>query len=271
MPMMPVADGPVTIASAGSRALGVVFERVEKRYDSGRLALAGIDLCVVPGEFVSLLGPSGCGKSTLLRIAAGLEQASGGRVQSAGSEASAPGEVAFVFQEPALMPWASVFDNVWLPLRLAGLTRSQAREAVMASLASVGLADVAAALPHTLSGGMKMRVSVARALVTRPRLLLMDEPFGALDEITRTRLNADLLSSWAQWGFTVLFVTHSVYEAAYLSQRVVVMGSTPGRILHEERIAQATPREAGFRASIGYAQTCARLSAALESASGAMP
>ena len=259
-----------TIAPAARGALGVVFERVEKCYASGRLALSGIDLSVAPGEFVSLLGPSGCGKSTLLRIAAGLELASAGRVQGAGRGNSERGDVAFVFQEAALMPWASVFDNVWLPLRLAGLTRPQAHDAVMASLTSVGLADVAAALPHTLSGGMKMRVSVARALVTRPRLLLMDEPFGALDEITRTRLNADLLSCWAQWGFTVLFVTHSVYEAAYLSQRVVVMGATPGRILHQERIRQTMPREAGFRTSVDYAQTCSRLSAALESASGAL-
>jgi NitT/TauT family transport system ATP-binding protein len=243
----------------------VTLDAVDKRFATGVQALAGTSLAVQPGEFVTLLGPSGCGKSTVLRLAAGLDGASAGRVDA---PALRDGEArtAFVFQEPTLMPWASVFDNAWLPLRLAGISRSEARERVMAALASVGLAEFAAAFPVELSGGMKMRASIARALVTRPQLLLMDEPFAALDEITRQKLNADLLEAWHAQSLAVLFVTHSVYEAVFLSQRVLVMSARPGRVIAEVRIDAPARRDAAFRTSAAYLEACANLARALEAA-----
>ncbi|MFT3953628.1 MAG: ABC transporter ATP-binding protein [Piscinibacter sp.] len=243
----------------------VTLEAVDKRFATGVQALAGTSLAVQPGEFVTLLGPSGCGKSTVLRLAAGLDSASAGRIDA---PALRDGEArtAFVFQEPTLMPWASVFDNAWLPLRLAGVGRAEASERVMAALASVGLADFAAAFPAELSGGMKMRASIARALVTRPQLLLMDEPFAALDEITRQKLNADLLEAWRAQSLAVLFVTHSVYEAVFLSQRVLVMSTRPGRVIAEVTIAAPARRDAAFRTSTAYVQACATLAQALEAA-----
>jgi len=170
----------------------VALESVTRRFESGVVALQDATLSVAPGEFVSILGPSGCGKSTVLRLLAGLDQPSAGRVQ-APAQSAQDAATAFVFQDATLMPWASVFDNVWLPLRLGGISRRMAAPAIEAMLATVGLADFAQALPAELSGGMRMRASMARALVTRPQLLLLDEPFAALDEITRTRLGADLL------------------------------------------------------------------------------
>lgn len=237
---------------------------VARRFDGGVQALAGVDLRVAPGEFVTLLGPSGCGKSTVLRLAAGLDDASAGRIDAPALR-SAAADTAFVFQDATLMPWASVADNVGLPLRLAGLGRAQAEPRIAEALATVGLADFARAFPNQLSGGMKMRVSIARALVTRPTLLLMDEPFAALDEITRQKLNADLLAAWQAGGFATLFVTHSVYEAVFLSQRVLVMSARPGRIVAEVRI-DAPLRDAAFRRTPAFAEACARLSAALEAA-----
>lgn len=243
----------------------VTLDAVDKRFANGVQALAGASLAVQPGEFVTLLGPSGCGKSTVLRLAAGLDSASAGRVDApALREREAC--TAFVFQEPTLMPWASVFDNAWLPLRLAGASRAEARERVMAALDSVGLADFAGAYPAELSGGMKMRASIARALVTRPQLLLMDEPFAALDEITRQKLNADLLEAWRAQGMAVLFVTHSVYEAVFLSQRVLVMSARPGCVIAEVRIDAPARRDAAFRTSAAYLEACAGLSRALEAA-----
>lgn len=243
----------------------VTLEAVDKRFATGVQALAGASLAVQPGEFVTLLGPSGCGKSTVLRLAAGLDSASAGRVDA---PALRDGEArtAFVFQEPTLMPWASVFDNVWLPLRLAGSGRDAARERIEATLAAVGLSDFADAFPNELSGGMKMRVSIARALVTRPQLLLMDEPFAALDEITRQKLNADLLEAWRAQSLAVLFVTHSVYEAVFLSQRVLVMSARPGRVIAEVRIDAPPRRDAAFRTSAIYLEACASLARALEAA-----
>jgi NitT/TauT family transport system ATP-binding protein len=243
----------------------VALECVDKRFASGLLALSGTSLKVAAGEFVSLIGPSGCGKSTVLRLAAGLDAASAGRI-AAPALASGAALTAFVFQDATLMPWASVFDNVWLPLRLAGESRAQARGKVESALAAVGLADFAQAYPAELSGGMRMRASIARALVTRPQLLLMDEPFAALDEFTRQKLGSDLLAAWQVQALAVLFVTHSVYEAVFLSQRVLVMSSRPGRIVAEVAIDAPYPRDAAFRSSPAFVRACSTLSQALAAA-----
>jgi NitT/TauT family transport system ATP-binding protein len=225
-----------------------------------------MSLDVARGEFVSLLGPSGCGKSTVLRIIAGLGEPTSGRVEWPGAEKRP--EIGFVFQEPTLMPWATVFSNVWLPLRLKGASRSAARDPVMATLQMVGLETFADAYPRELSGGMKMRVSIARALITRPELLLMDEPFAALDEITRFKLNNDLLDLWRRFGWTVIFVTHSVFESVYLSERIVVMAGRPGRVASDLPIDAPYPRDDDFRTSAVYNENCRRASDALHAAMG---
>jgi NitT/TauT family transport system ATP-binding protein len=196
-------------------------------------ALRDVSLTIGAGDFVALLGPSGCGKSTLLRLIAGLDQPDSGRVAWEAGHQPQPGEIGFVFQDATLLPWASAADNVFLPLRLAGTARGQAMPHVHEALHRVGLDGFEAARPRQLSGGMRMRVSIARALVTRPRLLLMDEPFAALDEFTRHRLQEDLLSLWQELDCTVVFVTHSTYEAAFLARRIVLMTPRPGRIDHE--------------------------------------
>ncbi len=244
----------------------IALEHVEKRFGSGLLALGDVSLEVGAAEFVALLGPSGCGKSTVLRLAAGLEQASAGRISAPALSNPAVADTAYVFQDATLMPWACVFDNVGLPLRLAGVPRTEAKARIDAALQSVGLADFAHAFPSELSGGMKMRASIARALVTQPRVLLMDEPFAALDEFTRQKLNGELLSWWQARPMAVFFVTHSVFEAVFLSQRVLVMGARPGRVLAEVRIDAPYPRHAAFRTAAGYAQACAEITQALESA-----
>ncbi len=250
----------------------ITLDQVDKRFPNGLLALQSISLAVAPGEFVALLGPSGCGKSTVLRLVAGLAPISGGRIDAPALHPQADtATTAFVFQEPTLMPWASVYDNVWLPLRLAGLDRAEADDRVRRALLAVGLGDFLRAYPGELSGGMKMRVSIARALVTRPQVLLMDEPFAALDEITRQRLNADLLASWQAAELAVLFVTHSVYESVFLSQRVLVMGARPGRIVAEVAIDAPYPRSAAFRTSEKYLRACSELSRALEAAHADAP
>ncbi|MCK8783420.1 ATP-binding cassette domain-containing protein [Roseomonas sp. NAR14] len=215
------------------------------------------------GEFLSLLGPSGCGKSTLLRLLAGLDRPSEGTLRR--DAALAAGGMGFVFQEPTLMPWATALGNVRLPLRLAGIGRREGEARAAAALEAVGLGGFQRALPRELSGGMRMRVSIARALVTRPALLLMDEPFAALDEITRHRLNDDLLALWSETGVTVVFVTHSVFESVFLSTRILVMAAHPGRIVAELR-PPPPPRPPGFRTSPGYAAHCAEAMAALERA-----
>ena len=237
---------------------------LEKRYDNGTLALQHADLAIGEHEFVSLLGPSGCGKSTALRMIAGLAQPTAGRIEWPQGENESAGDIAFVFQEPTLMPWATVFDNVWLPLRLKGQGRAQAQVAVDAALAAVGLAEFAHVYPRELSGGMKMRVSIARAMITQPRLLLMDEPFAALDEMTRFKLNNDTLAVWQANRFTAIFVTHSVYEAVYLSQRIVVMAARPGRVVAEIAIDEPYPRSGAFRSTERYAHWCVQVSAALQ-------
>jgi NitT/TauT family transport system ATP-binding protein len=241
----------------------VQLRDVSKAFGTGTLALDGLDLEIRDGEFLSLLGPSGCGKSTALRIVAGLSEPTRGTVTW--SDPAARNGLGFVFQEPTLMPWATVFDNVFLPLKLSGATRAAVHARVMETLSRVGLADFAGAYPRELSGGMRMRVSIARALVTAPRILLMDEPFAALDEITRFKLNDDLVALWRELEMTVVFVTHSVFESVYLSSRIVVMTGRPGR-LSSELVVDAPNRDAGFRTSAEYAATCRVASEALAKA-----
>ncbi len=242
----------------------VSLRNVSKTFESGTVALRGFDLAVHGGEFVSLLGPSGCGKSTALRVIAGLSAPTDGAVDwPAGEEAA--GRIGFVFQEPTLMPWANVTANVRLPLALA---HNEAPDAVAKALTRVGLADFAYAYPRELSGGMKMRASIARALVTEPQLLLMDEPFAALDEINRFKLNNDLLVLWRELRRTVIFVTHSVFESVYLSQRIVVMTPRPGRVFTEVAISAPYPRDAQFRTSTEYAGFCRQVAQALARAMG---
>lgn len=240
---------------------------VTKAYDNGVMALGRFDLDVGKGEFVSLLGPSGCGKSTALRLIAGLSAPTSGTVRISNHGAAANKTLGFVFQEPTLMPWASVRENVRLPLKLQHVPRAESDSRVNDALMQVGLSEFAAAYPRELSGGMKMRVSLARALVTDPDILLMDEPFAALDEITRFKLNNDLLALWRNLNKTILFVTHSVFESVYLSQRVIVMTPRPGRINTEFRVETPEPRGEEFRTSAPYAAYCRDVSIALSSAS----
>ena len=260
-------------ADVDPAGLAVDLRGVVKAYDNGVVALGPIDLAVRRGEFVSLLGPSGCGKSTALRLIAGLSTATSGKVQVARPAVTENGRhpIGFVFQEPTLMPWTTVRENVRLPLKLARVASSQATARVDEALAQVGLAEFADAYPRELSGGMKMRVSLARALVTDPDILLMDEPFAALDEITRFRLNNDLLALWRSLHKTVIFVTHSVFESVYLSQRVLVMTPRPGRIAAEIAIEAAEPRSEEFRTSADYAGYCRKVSSALAPAYSGQP
>ena len=261
---MPSALPPLSTPLVALRGVGKVFP-------SGTRALAGLDLEVRAGEFVTLLGPSGCGKSTALRIVAGLSEPTQGAVAWPQAAALPHGtsRIGFVFQEPTLMPWASVFDNVLLPLRLKGSSAAEAAERVETALGRVGLQEFVRAYPRELSGGMRMRVSIARALVTEPQLLLMDEPFAALDEITRFKLNDDLLRMWQALRTTVVFVTHSVFEAVYLSSRVVVMAARPGRLFADLAIDVPYPRDGNFRTSSEYAALCRRTSEALAQAMAA--
>jgi NitT/TauT family transport system ATP-binding protein len=245
----------------------VTLSGVGKRYANGTLAVQGVELAIGQGDFVSLLGPSGCGKSTVLRMVAGLMAPTTGSIQmAAGGDAT--GDIGFVFQEPTLMPWSNALKNVMLPLRLAGVNRGEAADRAAAALASVGLSGFEKSYPRALSGGMKMRVSIARALVTKPRLLLMDEPFAALDEITRHRLNNDLLTLWEAERFTAIFVTHSVFESVYLSRRIVVMAARPGRVVEDIEVNAPFPRDEVFRTSAGYAAHCREVSEALHTAMG---
>jgi NitT/TauT family transport system ATP-binding protein len=243
-----------------------------KTYDTGTRALAHVDLDVRRGEFLTLVGPSGCGKSTLLSLIAGLTAPTTGRVQWWGGDFANTGgagrKIAFVFQSPTLMPWARVTTNVRLPLDLAGVPRSAADNAVKKALARVHLTRFGDHLPRQLSGGMQMRASIARALVTEPDLLLMDEPFGALDEFTRQRLDAELLELWSTQRMTIVFVTHSIHEAVFLSSRVAVMGAHPGRMLDAWSIDAPVPRDDSFRVSREFAEHARRLSACVADAGG---
>ncbi|MDN6885482.1 ABC transporter ATP-binding protein [Variovorax sp. CAN2819] len=243
----------------------------EKTYPNGTRALLPVDLSIAEGEFVTLLGPSGCGKSTLLKMVAGMLEPSDGRLlvwrRPAAQLHDCPRKMSFVFQSPTLMPWASVRTNVRLPLDLAGVPRKEADARVMESLALVGLEKFADALPRALSGGMQMRVSIARGLVTQPDLLLMDEPFGALDEITRHKLDADLLELWRKKKLTVIFVTHSIHEAVFLSSRVVMMAARPGRVVEQFHIDEPYPRNADFMVTPEFARHAKQLQDSLLRAS----
>jgi NitT/TauT family transport system ATP-binding protein len=247
----------------------VALKGVLKHFSSGTLALDRLDLTIASGEFVSLLGPSGCGKSTALRLIAGLGVPTGGTISWSGTKPGARRngiEVGFVFQEPTLMPWRTVAHNVALPLVLAGVAPDVASRRVAQALEQVGLTEFRDAYPRQLSGGMKMRVSIARGLVTDPPLLLMDEPFAALDEITRFKLNDDLIALWRAVGNTVVFVTHSVFESVYLSSRIVVMTPRPGRVFADLAIDAPFPRDEGFRTSPEFGRYCRIVSQALAQA-----
>ncbi|WP_321334709.1 ABC transporter ATP-binding protein [Breoghania sp.] len=266
--MSPTPNAPASAADVAEQPL-ISLRNVSKTFANGTVALRDMTLDIGKGDFVSLLGPSGCGKSTALRIMAGLGDATSGSLvwpdSGAGGE-KGDNEVSFVFQEPTLMPWATVYNNVYLPLRLKKISRARAHKDVMDALRMVGLEGFADSYPRELSGGMKMRVSIARALVTKPKLLLMDEPFAALDEITRFKLNNDLLHLWEKFGWTVIFVTHSVFESVYLSNQIVVMAARPGRVVETIRIDAPYPREEEFRTSAIYNDFCRQASDALHRA-----
>jgi len=259
-PDLSLSDCAAAAPLAALRGVGKVFaNRLE--------ALKGVDIDVREGEFLALLGPSGCGKSTVLRLLAGLTAPTCGAIDWRGGRPA----LSFVFQEPTLMPWATVFSNVWLPLRLGGVSKSQARPRVEEALEMVGLGGFAKAYPRELSGGMKMRASIARALITRPAVMLMDEPFAALDEITRIRLNDDLLALKCSLGATVVFVTHSVFESVYLSSRIVIMAPRPGRAVAEIAVDAPMPRDPDFRMTPLYAEKCRETSLALHKAMDLAP
>ena len=243
----------------------------DKVYANGTRALSPVDLAVRAGEFVTLLGPSGCGKSTLLKMIANLIGPTEGRLlwwRQGFERVGEPGKkLVMVFQDATLMPWSRVQGNVRLPLDLAGVDKPRGNQQVADALALVGLTGFERHYPRQLSGGMQMRASIARSLVTEPNLLLMDEPFGALDEITRNRLDADLIQLWWKKNLTVIFVTHSIYEAVFLSTRVVVMAARPGRILAEVAIEEPHPRTDAWRVTQKFAAYAKQLSEHLADAS----
>ncbi|MBV1885841.1 MAG: ABC transporter ATP-binding protein [Parvibaculaceae bacterium] len=244
----------------------IVFDNLYKSYSStgsgtgteGQPALGPLTCSIEQGSFVSLVGPSGCGKSTALKLIAGLLAPSSGDMIVHAND-----DLSYVFQDATLMPWATVFDNVYLPFKLAGVPQAIVQDEVMASLDRVGLADRASAFPRELSGGMRMRVSIARALITDPKVLLMDEPFAALDEFTREKLDDDLLELWRTQKWTVLFVTHSIYESVYLSQRVMVLSQGPGKLIGDVKVNAPYPRGQAFRESTQYFDACRAVSAAM--------
>lgn len=235
---------------------------VERSFANGVKALGPVDLEIVGGEFLSLLGPSGCGKSTALRIIAELLLPTTGELIWPEGKP----RIGFVFQDPTLMPWAIVRDNVRLPLDLEGVPRAEANARAEEALARVGLTGFSAAYPRVLSGGMRMRVSIARAIVARPKLLLMDEPFAALDEISRDALNEDLLRLWREDGLTIVFVTHSVYESTFLSTRILTLTPRPGRIASEIHPAAPQARNSEWRLTSEFAESARQVSLSLRNA-----
>lgn len=256
IPTLPISERPPLL----------MMKHVEKTFNGDVVALKDMNLQVNEGDFMSLLGPSGCGKSTALRLISNLIHPTRGKIEWAGGQGT--DDLGVVFQEPTLMPWATVEQNVWLPFRLKGVPLSQVRDDIREALQLVGLENFPNAYPRELSGGMKMRVSIARAMVTKPRLILMDEPFAALDEITRFKLNNDLLELKSKVGCTVIFVTHSVFESVFLSDRIIVMAARPGRVIHELHVDAPYPREEAFRTSAEYARHTRAASDALHDAMG---
>lgn len=258
---------PATAGAATSSTQNLLsVQAVDKVFAGDVVALKNLNLEVHENDFLSLLGPSGCGKSTALRLIANLIEPTRGSIRWGTKRQN--GDLSVVFQEPTLMPWASVLDNVILPFRLSGANLSEVKDRAMEMLGLVGLEAFANAYPRELSGGMKMRASIARALVTHPRLMLMDEPFAALDEITRFKLNNDLLLLKEKIGCTVIFVTHSVFESVFLSNRIVIMAARPGRVIQELSVDAPHPREEEFRTSAEYAAHCRAASDALHEAMG---
>lgn len=243
----------------------IELEGVDKRFGGGPLILDKIGISARRGDFVTLIGPSGCGKSTVLRLIAGLIPASAGRITVDGAPAGTVEKLAFVFQEPTLLPWLSVLKNVEVPQRLHGAGRAQRSEIARRSLELVGLSDRTGYFPRQLSGGQKMRVSIARALSVSPRILLLDEPFGALDEMTRDHLNEELLGIRQQLAWTAFFVTHSVPEAVFLSNRILVMSANPGRIHAEVPVDFPYPRTEETRESAPFQKLVAEVSRILRS------
>ncbi|MCC6424894.1 MAG: ABC transporter ATP-binding protein [Phycisphaerales bacterium] len=248
----------------GGGAPAVSLRGITRRFEGGVLTLENLNLSVQAGEFLAILGPSGCGKSTLLRLVAGLDHPNSGEVHVGSREMPSRGGIAYVFQDPHLMPWRNVIDNVALPLELRGESKSRRRESAKAAIEKVGLADASRRYPNQLSGGMKMRVSLARALVTEPELLLMDEPFGSLDELTRQMLDEQLYALWQERRMTVLFVTHTVHEAVFLSSRAIVMSRRPGRIVLNHQSDLPEMRGAWIRTEPVFMQECRVLYKALE-------
>jgi NitT/TauT family transport system ATP-binding protein len=246
---------------AGHAPVRVIAQNAGKRFAGGVQALAGVDLEVEAGQFASIVGPSGCGKSTLLRLVAGLAELTSGTLSVDGrpplETRRTRRDLAYVFQEPTLLPWRTLERNVALPLELRG-QQDQGRVAQI--LEMVGLKEFARAYPHQLSGGMRMRASIARALIVRPGLLLLDEPFGALDELTRQRLNEELLRLWEKDRWTGLFVTHNVYEAVFLSQRVLVMSARPGRLIADLEVPFPHPRDPELRTAPEFNRLAAQIS-----------
>mgnify|MGYP001251853753 FL=1 len=246
----------------------ISIKDVDKSFGSGTLAVSGMTLNIFKNQFISFLGPSGCGKSTLLKMISGLLRPTTGSIKISGNQnhnMAISEDIGFVFQDATLMPWSTVQDNVFLPLRLKGFSRKQASEEIEKILVKVGLKDFRRSYPRELSGGMKMRVSIARALITKPNLLLMDEPFAALDEMTRFKLNNDVLSFWENTKLTVIFVTHSVFESVYLSNRVVVMAPRPGRVVADIALDENYPRTDEYRTTPEYAEKCRLVSSHLQS------
>src|SRR5271156_3450092 len=271
LPAEPFDENARPMTASSERPPAVEVLSAEKVFANGTRGLAPIDLRIADGEFLTLIGPSGCGKSTLLKLIANLIEPSDGRLLWWRGDFNQVGQegrrFAFVFQEPTLMPWARVDANVRLPLELADVPAAKAAPVVADAIERVGLSAFSRHYPRQLSGGMKMRVSIARALATNPNLLLMDEPFGALDEFTRNKLDADLLRLWWDRQLTTVFVTHSIYEAVFLSTRIVVMAANPGRVFRTITIDEPQPRDEGFRNSGRFASYCRELSMWLAEAS----
>jgi NitT/TauT family transport system ATP-binding protein len=252
------AGGQATEPS--ERAVALSFERISMTFPDGTEALQDVSFTVNPGEFVTVVGPSGCGKSTLLRIASGLE------VPTAGTCSVDPRSIGYVFQDATLLPWRSVVRNVELLPELNNVPKVERRRQAMAAIDLVGLTGHEAKYPSQLSGGMRMRVSVARALVMNPKVFLFDEPFGALDEITRERLNDELLELFTRERFGALFITHSISEAVYMSTRVLVMSARPGKILGDFQVPFPYPRTHDLRYEAAFAELCGAVSHGLRGA-----